>query len=76
MTKNLVFAVSEQDARACAEAAGFEFDEAVWVMNAQLLGSGDYSRYVVHYTDTFRKMPAFAEAARAFQGQEVNHGGV
>ncbi|QTF70615.1 hypothetical protein [Arthrobacter woluwensis] len=76
MTKNLVFAVSEQDARAYAEGAGVEFDEAVWVMNAQLLGGGDFSRYAVHYTDTFRKMPAFAEAARAFQGQEVNRGRV
>jgi hypothetical protein len=67
MNTHLIFATSEDDARALMEELELEFDETVWVLNAQLLsGSGDYSQHTVHYTDTFRQMPAFVEAVSIY----------
>ena len=66
MNNHLIFAVSYADALAAAEQLGLEFDQTVWVMNAQLLGSGDYSKHVVHYTESFTHTPAFQEAAAVF----------
>lgn len=66
MNNHLLFAASYEDAKAASEDLGLVFDQTVWVLNAQLLGSGDYSTHTAHYTDLFRLMPAYPEAAARF----------
>lgn len=66
MNNHLLFAASYDDALEATRELGLVFDETVWVLNAQLLGSGDYAGHTVHYTDTFRLMPAYPEAAAHF----------
>lgn len=66
MEKVIVFATSQQDAAEYMRTNGLDFESTVWVMNAQLLGAGDYSDHAVRYTDTFRQMPAYGEAVERF----------
>jgi len=69
----IVFAASQQDAADFMQVNGLDFESTIWVMNAQLLGSGDYSGHTARYTEMFRKMPAYAEAFGRF-GEEAEHG--
>lgn len=71
MNNHLVFATGRMDAMAKCQELGIEFDETVWVLNYQLLGTGDYSNHIVHYTELFKEMPAYAEALREL-GDEDN----
>ena len=73
MAKTIVFATSQQDAAEHMRTNGMDFESTIWVMNAQLLGAGDYSDHAVQYTDTFRKMPAYGEAVERF-GEEAPDG--
>lgn len=66
MAKTIVFATSQQDAAEYMQANGLDFESTIWVMNAQLLGAGDYSGHTARYTDTFREMPAYGEAVQRF----------
>lgn len=66
MSNHLVFATSFQDAKDATDVLGLEFSETVWVLNAQLLGAGDFSGHTVHYTDLFKQMPAYVEAHEIF----------
>jgi hypothetical protein len=70
VNNHLVFAASWKDAEDAMTKLGLAFDETVWVMNAQLLGAGDFTGHTVHYTALFREMPAFAEAV-AIYGEEA-----
>lgn len=66
MNKHIVFAVSIEDARAAIAQLGLEFDETIWVMNIQLLGSADYTGYKAVFTEAFTSTPAFVDAAAAY----------
>lgn len=66
MNSHVVFAVNRLDAMAKCEELGLEFENTIWVMNFQLLGQVDTSGLTPHFTDTFREMPAYREAAIAF----------
>ncbi|MFK0072654.1 hypothetical protein [Arthrobacter woluwensis] len=73
MEKVIVFAASQQDAAEFMQENGLDFESTVWVMNVQLLGAGDYSDHTARFTDTFRLMPAYGEAAERF-GEGVSDG--
>lgn len=65
--QTIVFAASRKDAQDyCADELGVPFEDVVWVLNAQLLGDADTSQAEVHYTDTFKEMPAYSEAVARF----------
>lgn len=66
MNNQLIFAASYEDAMSKVAELGLEFSETVWVLNAQLLGAGDFSGHTVHYTDLFKQMPAYVEAHEIF----------
>lgn len=66
MNNFLIFAASNADARDAMQSLGLQFFETTWVMNVQLLGSGDYSKHEVYYTPAFRQTPAFVEAVAVF----------
>lgn len=74
MEEVIVFATSYDDAAQFMQQEGLEFDQTTWVMNVQLLdGSKDYTGYAPRYTETFRMMPAYAEAVTVF-GEEAADG--
>lgn len=67
MKKRLVFATSAQDAQETMAGLGLDFEQTVWVLNAQLLGEPDnYADHEVHYSELFRQMPAYVEAKAIF----------
>lgn len=66
MNNHVIFATGRLDAvEKCVE-LGLVFEETYWVMNFQLLGQVNTSSLTPHFTDSFREMPAFREAAIAF----------
>jgi hypothetical protein len=66
MDKVVIFAVNQQDALAECDRRGLEFDDVLWVLNAQLLSGHDMEGVTVIHTDTFKKMPAYAEALHMY----------
>lgn len=66
MLSYIIFAVNRLDAIAKCDEMGVEFESVIWVLNYQLLGDMDTSGYTAVFTDTFKQMPAYEEAARAF----------
>jgi hypothetical protein len=66
VSKHLIFATSALDALAQCQELGIEFEDAVWVMNVNLLGDLDVSKHVKHSTPLFRQMPAYSDVKRRF----------
>lgn len=66
MNSHVIFAVNRRDAMDKAEELGLEFEKTIWVMNFQLLGQVNTDALTPHFTDTFMDMPAYREAALAF----------
>lgn len=67
--QTIVFATSRADAQAYCDANGLVFEDVVWVMNYQLLGTltDDQRKGAdVHFTSDFKDMPAYGEAKQAF----------
>ena len=60
--KIVIFAVNRLDAQQKAHELGVEFEDVIWVMNWNLLGWMDLEGVKFHFTDSFKDMPAYAEA--------------
>lgn len=66
MNSHVVFAVNRKDAmEKCAELE-LPFDHTTWVMNIHLLGDVALNSITPQFTDLFKEMPAYREAALAF----------
>lgn len=63
---SLMFATSREDAVEFCNRAQITFDETIWVFNVQLLGDMNVEGLPVRYTDQFKQMPAYQEAAIRF----------